>query len=143
MELTNAANKYDWLGLTNTGEIHLWDLDRCISYLSFSECTQIRLKGDGTAAQKKEMVYNQLIRLVASQPKKKIIPEASGENPDYSRVVYSLRLFQYLLERAFVGLKVPPSLIIAPSDSFEEYVSRENAVFYQYLLSLVQVIYKP
>jgi hypothetical protein len=149
------AKRYDWVHLTHCSEIPSWDLNQCINYFALSECTQIKLPGDGTAAQKKEMVLKRLTKLIADKQKPKSSNEhrqppqqqqrhqsqQQEEQIDLTVVAFVFNLLQWLLDRALLGVKMPQVIISA--DNSKENLQCDIQRLYQNTLLLIQTINQP
>jgi hypothetical protein len=140
------AKRYDWVHLTHCSEIPSWDLNQCINYFALSECTQIKLPGDGTAAQKKELVLERLTKLIADKQQ----PKSSHDHPqqqqreeeiDFTVVAFVFNLLQWLLDRALLGVKMPQVIISA--DNSKENLQHDIQRLHQNTLLLVQAINQP
>jgi hypothetical protein len=147
------AKRYDWVHLTHCSEIPSWDLNQCINYFALSECTQIKLPGDGTAAQKKEMVLKRLTQLITNKQSKEHQPkqpppqqqqcqqQQQEEEIDFTLVAFVFNLLQWLLDRALLGVKMPQVIISA--DNSKENLQCDIQRLYQNTLLLIQTINQP
>jgi hypothetical protein len=148
------AKRYDWVHLTHCTEIPSWDLTQCINYFALSECTQIKLPGDGTAAQKKELVLERLTKLITDkqQPKSSTQrqqqqqcqqpQQQQEEEIDFTVVAFVFNLLQWLLDRALLGVKMP-QVIIRADNSNKENLQYDIQRLHQNTLLLVQIINQP
>jgi hypothetical protein len=139
------AKRYDWVHLTHCSEIPSWDLNQCINYFALSECTQIKLPGDGTAAQKKELVLERLTKLIADKQKPKSNEnqqQQHEEEIDFTVVAFTFNLLQWLLDRALLGVKMP-QVIISADTSNKENRQHDIQRLHQNTLHLIQTINQP
>jgi hypothetical protein len=143
MEVPTLEYKYLWLGKTNVGEIPQWDLDKCINYLGFSECKQITLAGDGTAANKRELVYHRFMHLITNYKHTDDSESASDSSYDCKQMVYNVNFARLLVSRVFPGLKLPPvSIIDANSTDPNVRIANDVETFRQNVISILRVLYK-
>jgi hypothetical protein len=145
------AKRYDWVHLTHCTEIPSWDLSQCINYFALSECTQIKLPGEGTAAQKKELVLERLTKLIADKQSKEHQqhrqqqqrqPQQQEEEIDFTVVAFIFNLLQWLLDRALLGVKMP-QVIIRADNSNKENLQHDVQRLHQNTLLLIQAINQP
>ena len=141
------AKRYDWVHLTHCTEIPSWDLTQCINYFALSECTQIKLPGEGTAAQKKELVLERLTKLITDKQSKEhqqhrqqqeCHQPQQEEQIDFTVVAFVFNLLQWLLDRALLGVKMPQ--VIIGADNSKESLQHDIQRLHQNTLLLVQTI---
>jgi hypothetical protein len=144
------AKRYDWVHLTHCTEIPSWDLSQCINYFALSECTQIKLPGEGTAAQKKELVLERLTKLITDKQsnehqqhrqQQQRQPQQQEEQIDFTVVAFVFNLLQWLLDRALLGVKMPQVIISA--ENSKENLQCDIQRLHQNTLLLVETINQP
>jgi hypothetical protein len=143
------AKRYDWVHLTHCSEIPSWDLTQCINYFALSERTQIKLPGEGTAAQKKELVLERLTKLITDKQSKEHRqppqqqqcqqqPQQQEEQIDFTLVAFVFNLLQWLLDRALLGIKMPQ--VIISTESSKENLQHDIQRLHQNTLLLIQTM---
>ncbi len=150
-------SKHDWLQKTHINEIPSWDLNQCLAYFSLSECTQLKLPGGGIATQSKDLVHEQLVRLIGrNNDKKKPDPQVAvavavmaaaaaaatvdEEEIDFTALVYALNLLQCLIDRAFPFVKLPQ--VVISTHGSKDKVLHDIASLHQNALLLMQMIHR-